>query len=59
MANVSKKDLKNVPVWVKLHDVPITTFIEDGLSAIATRINTLLMLDTYTMGSVQLRQSND
>ena len=47
-SNVSKEDLKNVSVWVKLHDVPITTFTEDGLSAIATKLGTPLMLDTYT-----------
>ncbi|GJY67149.1 copia-type polyprotein [Tanacetum coccineum] len=47
-ANVSKKDLKSVPVWVKHHDVPITSFIEDGLSVTATKLVTPLMLDTYT-----------
>nr|GEV92195.1 hypothetical protein [Tanacetum cinerariifolium] len=36
--NLTKKDIRNVPVWVKLHGVPITTFSEDGLSAIATKI---------------------
>ncbi|GKE80192.1 hypothetical protein Tco_1550192, partial [Tanacetum coccineum] len=30
LANVSKEDFKSVPVWVKLHDVHITTFTEDG-----------------------------
>ncbi|GJW64181.1 retrotransposon protein, putative, ty1-copia subclass [Tanacetum coccineum] len=35
-------------VWVKLHGVPITTFSEDGLSAIATKLGTPLMLDSYT-----------
>nr|GEX90410.1 dual specificity protein kinase splA [Tanacetum cinerariifolium] len=33
-----KEDVGNVPVWVKLHGVPVTTFIEDGLSAIATKL---------------------
>ncbi|GJW94029.1 putative ribonuclease H-like domain-containing protein [Tanacetum coccineum] len=35
-------------VWVKLHGVPVTAFTEDGLSAIATNIDTPLMLDSYT-----------
>ncbi|GKE04580.1 hypothetical protein Tco_1396598 [Tanacetum coccineum] len=35
-------------VWVKFHDVPITAFTKDGLSAIATELGTPLMLDSYT-----------
>ncbi|GJY78350.1 RNA-directed DNA polymerase, eukaryota, reverse transcriptase zinc-binding domain protein [Tanacetum coccineum] len=48
LANVSKEDLKRIPVCVKLYDVPLTAFMEDGLSAIATKLGTQLMLDTYT-----------
>ncbi|GJW13033.1 hypothetical protein Tco_0017166, partial [Tanacetum coccineum] len=33
---------------VKFHGVPVTTFSEDGLSAIATKCGTPLMLDSYT-----------
>nr|GEY55259.1 RNA-directed DNA polymerase, eukaryota [Tanacetum cinerariifolium] len=33
---------------VKFHDVPITAFTKDGLSAIATKLNNPLMLDSYT-----------
>ncbi|GJQ94213.1 copia protein [Tanacetum coccineum] len=29
-----KEDVSMVPVWVKLHGVPVTAFTEDGLSAI-------------------------
>ncbi|GKC06727.1 hypothetical protein Tco_0998337 [Tanacetum coccineum] len=43
-----KKDVGNVLVWVKLHGVPVTAFSEDGLSAIATKFGTPLMLDSYT-----------
>ncbi|GJR72150.1 proteasome subunit alpha type-5 [Tanacetum coccineum] len=43
-----KEDVRNVPVWVKLHGVPVTTFSEDGLSAIAMKLGTSLMLDSYT-----------
>ncbi|GJZ74756.1 hypothetical protein Tco_0639221 [Tanacetum coccineum] len=35
-------------VWVKLHGVPVTTFSKDGLSVIATKLGTPLMLDSYT-----------
>ncbi|GKD33087.1 putative reverse transcriptase domain-containing protein [Tanacetum coccineum] len=46
--NLLKEDVVNVPVQVKLHGVPVTTFSEDGLSTIATKLDTTLMLDSYT-----------
>nr|GEW75217.1 hypothetical protein [Tanacetum cinerariifolium] len=46
--NLLKEDVSTIPVWVKLHGVPVTAFSEDGLSAIATKLGTLLMLDSYT-----------
>nr|GEU68455.1 hypothetical protein [Tanacetum cinerariifolium] len=42
-ANLLKEDMGNVPVSVKLHNVPITVFSEDGLSAIATTPNTIVV----------------
>ncbi|GJY04758.1 hypothetical protein Tco_0370698 [Tanacetum coccineum] len=47
-ANNMKEDACNIFVWVKFHDVPITAFTEDGLSAIATKLGSSLMLDSYT-----------
>ncbi|GJV91656.1 hypothetical protein Tco_1539469 [Tanacetum coccineum] len=46
--NLLKEDVGDVPVWVKLCDVPVTVFIKDGLSAIVTKLGTALMLDSYT-----------
>ncbi|GJZ91012.1 hypothetical protein Tco_0662939 [Tanacetum coccineum] len=46
--NISKEDVSTIQVWVKLHSVPVTTFSDDGLSAIATKLGTPLMLDSYT-----------
>nr|GEW93016.1 hypothetical protein [Tanacetum cinerariifolium] len=46
--NLLKEDISTVPVWVKLHGVPVTAFSEDGLSAIATKLGTPLILDFYT-----------
>nr|GEU50166.1 hypothetical protein [Tanacetum cinerariifolium] len=46
--NLLKKDIRNVLVWVKLHGVPVMAFSEDSLSAIAIKLGTLLMLDSYT-----------
>ncbi|GJZ32137.1 retrotransposon protein, putative, ty1-copia subclass [Tanacetum coccineum] len=46
--NLLKEDVENVPDWIKLYGVPVTAFSEDGLSAIATKLGTPLMLDSYT-----------
>nr|GEZ77682.1 hypothetical protein [Tanacetum cinerariifolium] len=43
-----KEDVDNVLVWVKLHGVLVTVFSEDGLSVIATKLDSHLMLDSYT-----------
>ncbi|GJW35321.1 zinc knuckle CX2CX4HX4C containing protein [Tanacetum coccineum] len=43
-----KEELTRIPVWVKLHDVPIQVFEEDGISLIATFIGKPVMLDSYT-----------
>ncbi|GJW33216.1 putative RNA-directed DNA polymerase, eukaryota, reverse transcriptase zinc-binding domain protein [Tanacetum coccineum] len=45
---LQKKDVGNVPVWVKLHGVLMMTFSDDGLSIIATKLGTPLMRDSYT-----------
>ncbi|GJR78302.1 putative reverse transcriptase domain-containing protein [Tanacetum coccineum] len=37
--NLLKEEVGTVPVWVKLHGVPVTTFSEDRLSAIATKLD--------------------
>ncbi|GJS07078.1 beta-caryophyllene synthase [Tanacetum coccineum] len=46
--NLLKEGVSTIPVWVKLHGVPVTAFSEDGLSVIATKLGTPLMLDSYT-----------
>ncbi|GKD33161.1 zinc knuckle CX2CX4HX4C containing protein [Tanacetum coccineum] len=43
-----KKELTRIPIWVKLHDVPLQFFEEDGISLIATFIEKHIMLDSYT-----------
>ncbi|GJX67210.1 zinc knuckle CX2CX4HX4C containing protein [Tanacetum coccineum] len=42
-----KEELTRIPIWVKLHDVPIQVFEEDGISLIATFIGKHVMLDSY------------
>ncbi|GJS03790.1 zinc knuckle CX2CX4HX4C containing protein [Tanacetum coccineum] len=43
-----KEELTRIPIWVKLHDVSIQVFEEDGISLIAMFIGKHVMLDTYT-----------
>nr|GEW86836.1 hypothetical protein [Tanacetum cinerariifolium] len=43
-----KEELTRIPIWVKLHDVPLQVFEEDGISLIATFIRKTIMLDAYT-----------
>ncbi|GJR35199.1 zinc knuckle CX2CX4HX4C containing protein [Tanacetum coccineum] len=43
-----KEELTRIPIWVKLHDVPIQVFEEEGISLIATFIGKPVMLDSYT-----------
>lgn len=47
-ARLTKENRTTVPVWVKMHDVPLTAFTADGLSVIASKIGNPLMLDSYT-----------
>ncbi|GJS18487.1 zinc knuckle CX2CX4HX4C containing protein [Tanacetum coccineum] len=43
-----KEELTRILIWVKLHDVPIYVFEEDGISLIASFISKPIMLDSYT-----------
>ncbi|XP_021994822.1 uncharacterized protein LOC110891434 [Helianthus annuus] len=45
---LEKKEVKKVQLWVKVHEVPIAAYTEDGLSMIATTIGEPNMLDSYT-----------
>ncbi|GJU89657.1 hypothetical protein Tco_1302080 [Tanacetum coccineum] len=47
-AMLKNEDVGNVLVLVKFYGVPMTAFSKDGLSAIATKLDTHLMLDSYT-----------
>ncbi|XP_071708278.1 uncharacterized protein [Rutidosis leptorrhynchoides] len=46
--SLTKEDLSRVPVWVKLHDIPLAGFTETGLSVIASKLGKPLLLDSYT-----------
>ncbi|GKB41078.1 retrovirus-related pol polyprotein from transposon TNT 1-94 [Tanacetum coccineum] len=46
--SLCKDEVTKVPVWVKLHKVPVVAYSEDGLSLIATQIRNPIMLDAFT-----------
>ncbi|GJX63864.1 ribonuclease H-like domain, reverse transcriptase, RNA-dependent DNA polymerase [Tanacetum coccineum] len=46
--SLTKENHSSVPIWVKMHDVPMAAFTDDGLSFIASKTRNPLMLDSYT-----------
>ncbi|GJZ14301.1 trichome birefringence-like protein 3 [Tanacetum coccineum] len=46
--SLAKDEVTKVPVWVKLHRVPVVAYSEDGLSLIASQVGTPIMLDAFT-----------
>nr|GEW54010.1 hypothetical protein [Tanacetum cinerariifolium] len=46
--SLKKGEVANVPVWVKMYNVPVLAYSEDGLSLIATQIGKPIMLDAFT-----------
>ncbi|GKF72670.1 hypothetical protein Tco_0208784 [Tanacetum coccineum] len=46
--SLAKDEVTKVPVWVKLHRVPLVAYSEDGLSLIASQVGTPIMLDAFT-----------
>nr|GEU82979.1 hypothetical protein [Tanacetum cinerariifolium] len=49
--NLLKEDVSIVLVWVKLYGVPVTAFIEDGLSAITTKLGRAI---THAMSDLSM-----
>ncbi|GJR79998.1 zinc knuckle CX2CX4HX4C containing protein [Tanacetum coccineum] len=46
--SLQKEEMTRIPIWVKLHDVPIQVIEEDGISLIASSLGKPIMLDSYT-----------
>ncbi|GKD96461.1 zinc knuckle CX2CX4HX4C containing protein, partial [Tanacetum coccineum] len=46
--SLTKEDTSKVPVWIKMHDVPLAAYTSDGLSMIATKLCKPMILDSYT-----------
>nr|XP_043625526.1 uncharacterized protein LOC122596948 [Erigeron canadensis] len=45
--SLKKEEIRNITVWVKLHDVPMAAYTVDGLSLLATKLGNPRTLDTY------------
>ncbi|GJU58671.1 zinc knuckle CX2CX4HX4C containing protein [Tanacetum coccineum] len=48
LTRLLKEELTRIPIWVKLHDVPIQVSEENGISLIVMFIGKPVMLDSYT-----------
>ncbi|GJT82888.1 reverse transcriptase domain-containing protein [Tanacetum coccineum] len=46
--SLTRNEVTKVPVWIKLHKIPLVAYSEDGLSLIATKIGKPIMLDAFT-----------
>ncbi|GJW38297.1 mitochondrial outer membrane protein porin 2-like protein [Tanacetum coccineum] len=46
--SMTPKDVTKVPVWIKLHKIPLVAYSKDGLSLIATQVRKPIMLDAFT-----------
>ncbi|XP_021985768.1 uncharacterized protein LOC110881951 [Helianthus annuus] len=46
--SLRKEGIKSVPIWVKLHNVPISVYTDDGLSLLASKLGVPKSLDSYT-----------
>ncbi|GJR33138.1 zinc knuckle CX2CX4HX4C containing protein [Tanacetum coccineum] len=47
-SKMKKEDCTRIPVWTKIHNVPVVAFSEVGLSLITTQLGRPLMLDART-----------
>jgi len=45
---LKKVDVKTVATWVKLHNVPLAAYTDDGLSMLFSRVGNPRMLDSYS-----------
>ncbi|GJR73600.1 hypothetical protein Tco_0085965 [Tanacetum coccineum] len=47
-SKLKKDDITSIPIWVKMHNVPIVAYSEIGLILITSTIGKPIMLDKYT-----------
>ncbi|GJX68174.1 hypothetical protein Tco_0303901, partial [Tanacetum coccineum] len=46
--SLKRGEVTKVPVWVKMYNVPVLAYSEDGLSLLGTQIGKPIMLDAFT-----------
>ncbi|XP_022024369.1 uncharacterized protein LOC110924683 [Helianthus annuus] len=46
--SLKKDGIKTVPVWIKLHNVPLAVYTDEGLSLLASKLGVPKRLDAYT-----------
>lgn len=46
--SLNRNEVNKVPVWIKIYNVPLLAYSEDGLSLIATQVGKPIMLDAFT-----------
>ncbi|XP_021979830.1 uncharacterized protein LOC110875946 [Helianthus annuus] len=46
--SLKKDGIKTVPVWIKLHNVPLAVYTDEGLSLLASKLGIPKRLDAYT-----------
>ncbi|XP_028551780.1 uncharacterized protein LOC110101382 [Dendrobium catenatum] len=49
-----KKDFKTVPIWVKIHDLPLACWNSEGISWIASKIGVPIAVDSLTEQKTRL-----
>ncbi|GJV45987.1 nucleotide-diphospho-sugar transferase [Tanacetum coccineum] len=52
--NLLKEDVSTVPIWVKLHGVPVTAFNDDSLSVIATKLADWELKDNIVVAMLRI-----
>ncbi|GJR20403.1 zinc knuckle CX2CX4HX4C containing protein [Tanacetum coccineum] len=45
---IQKENMSNVPLWVKMHNVPIVAYLMVGLDLISAKVGRLMRLDAHT-----------
>ncbi|GKG48652.1 zinc knuckle CX2CX4HX4C containing protein, partial [Tanacetum coccineum] len=45
---LKKEKVSNVPLWVKMHNVPIVAYSKVGIDLISAKVGRLMRLDAHT-----------
>jgi len=48
VTKLRKDEIKEIAIWIKIHNVPLVAYSDDGLSLLASKLGTPKQLDAYT-----------